>query len=67
MNVHEINQTIAILNDENLRNNLIIEASGGITLENISSYGKTDLDIISLGFITHSIKNLDLSLDIVND
>lgn len=67
MDVHEINQTIKILKDENLRYNLIIEASGGITPENIIHYGKTDLDIISLGFITHSTKNLDLSLEIVED
>ncbi|MDR3222581.1 MAG: carboxylating nicotinate-nucleotide diphosphorylase [Methanobrevibacter sp.] len=64
MNVDEINETIAILEKENLRDNLIIEVSGGINPENISDYGKTNVDVISLGFITHSVKSLDLSLNI---
>ncbi|MDR3290995.1 MAG: carboxylating nicotinate-nucleotide diphosphorylase [Methanobrevibacter sp.] len=64
MNVDEINETIAILEKENLRDNLIIEVSGGINPDNISAYGKTNVDVVSLGFITHSVKSLDLSLNI---
>jgi nicotinate-nucleotide pyrophosphorylase (carboxylating) len=40
------------------------EASGGITLENISSYRETGVDYISLGFLTHTIKALDISVKV---
>lgn len=43
---------------------IITEASGGITLENVSSYAKTEVDYISLGFLTHSVKALDISFNI---
>ncbi len=42
----------------------ILEASGGITEENILEVAKTGIDYISIGAITHSIKALDISLDI---
>ncbi len=43
---------------------IITEASGGITIENVSSYAKTEVDYISLGFLTHSAKALDISFNI---
>lgn len=42
----------------------ILEASGGITEETIVEVAKTGVDYIALGGITHSIKALDISLDI---
>jgi nicotinate-nucleotide pyrophosphorylase (carboxylating) len=38
------------------------EASGGITEKNIYDYAKCNVDFISVGALTHSIKSLDLSL-----
>lgn len=38
------------------------EASGGITEQTIAAFGKTGVDFISVGAITHSVKSLDLSL-----
>ncbi|NOX48285.1 MAG: carboxylating nicotinate-nucleotide diphosphorylase [Chlorobi bacterium] len=38
------------------------EASGGITLETIRDYGKSGVDYISVGALTHQIKSLDMSL-----
>ena len=64
MNPEEIQKTIEILNDFKLRENILIEVSGGITPENIGEFLETDIDIISLGFLTHSAKSLDLSLDL---
>ena len=43
---------------------IITEASGGITIDNVSSYAKTEVDYISLGFLTHSAKALDISFNI---
>jgi nicotinate-nucleotide pyrophosphorylase (carboxylating) len=41
-----------------------LEASGGITLENIADIAKTGVDYASSGWITHSAPNLDIALDI---
>ncbi len=41
---------------------IILEASGGITLRNVQAYAKTDVDYISVGALTHSVKSIDLSL-----
>ncbi|MGE5652818.1 MAG: carboxylating nicotinate-nucleotide diphosphorylase [Bacillota bacterium] len=42
----------------------ITEASGGITEANIAEVAKTGVDYISLGCLTHSIKALDISMNI---
>ncbi|TYR82283.1 carboxylating nicotinate-nucleotide diphosphorylase [Priestia megaterium] len=44
-------------------NHIITEASGGITLENLSSYKGVDVDYISLGALTHSVQSIDISLN----
>jgi len=41
------------------------EASGGINLGNIEEIAKTGVDIISVGALTHSLRAVDLSLEIV--
>lgn len=43
---------------------IVTEASGGITIENLSNYGGTGVDYISLGLLTHSVKALDISFNI---
>ena len=43
---------------------ILIEASGGITTENILEFASKQVDIVSLGELTHSAKTLDLSLEI---
>lgn len=40
------------------------EASGGITLDNLANYKDTGVDVISLGFLTHTIKSLDISVKV---
>ena len=42
----------------------MLEASGGINAKNISTYGKTGVDIISVGSVTNSVKGIDVSLEI---
>jgi nicotinate-nucleotide pyrophosphorylase (carboxylating) len=41
-----------------------LEASGGITLENVREVAGTGVDIISVGALTHSYKALDISLEL---
>ena len=41
-----------------------LEASGGITLERLASIGELGVDFVSSGALTHSVKAMDISLDI---
>jgi nicotinate-nucleotide pyrophosphorylase (carboxylating) len=43
---------------------LVLEASGGITLESAAAIAETGVDYLSSGAITHSAPNLDVALDI---
>src|SRR5437868_10727189 len=43
---------------------LVIEASGGVTLDNIAAIAATGVDYASSGWITHSAPTLDVALDI---
>ena len=65
MKPDEINSVLNTLKERRLREDVIIEVSGGITPENIIEYAKLDVDVISSGFITNSTKSLDLSLNII--
>jgi nicotinate-nucleotide pyrophosphorylase (carboxylating) len=42
----------------------LIEASGGITLDNVRAVAETGVDFISIGALTHSAKALDISLEL---
>lgn len=61
---NQIKKTIRMLKSQNLRDKVMIEASGGITSKNISKYGNTGVDIISVGSITNSVKGINMSLEI---
>ena len=41
-----------------------LEASGGITLDNVRAVAETGVDFISVGALTHSVKALDISLEL---
>lgn len=41
-----------------------LEVSGGITEQNIMEYALTHVDFMSIGMLTHSVKALDMSLEI---
>jgi nicotinate-nucleotide pyrophosphorylase (carboxylating) len=42
----------------------VIEASGGVTLENVRAIAETGVDVISVGALTHSARALDVSLEV---
>ena len=60
----QIKKAITVLKNQKLRNKVLLEASGGINSKNISAYGKTGVDIISVGSITNSVKGIDMSLEV---
>jgi len=48
-----------------VKGKVLIEASGGITLEKVREIAQTGVDLISIGSLTHSVKSLDISMEIV--
>lgn len=61
---NETKRIIDGLKAKQLRNKILIEVSGGITLDNVTEYARTGVDIISMGCLTHSPKALNMSLEI---
>src|SRR2546428_6089506 len=64
MQPDRILETIKLLKTKQLRDRVILEASGGIAKENIANYLKTGIDIISVGNITHSARSIDMSFEL---
>ena len=63
-NPDDISECLNKLEELGLRDNVLIEVSGGITKNNILDYAGLNIDIISLGALTHSTRSLDFSLRI---
>ncbi len=61
----QIKEAMALLKKAGLSGKLLLEASGGITSENLLEYASSGVDLISLGELTHSTKAFDLSLEMV--
>jgi nicotinate-nucleotide pyrophosphorylase (carboxylating) len=43
----------------------LVEASGGITVDRLREVAATGVDLLSLGYLTHSAPSLDLSLKVI--
>lgn len=63
----KIKQAITWLRQQGLYQRYLLEASGGITPETIKQFSSTGVDAVSLGCLTHSVRSLDLSLEIYHD
>jgi nicotinate-nucleotide pyrophosphorylase (carboxylating) len=64
MSIKDISKVLSALKEQGFRDKVIVEVSGGVNLENIVDYANTGVDVISTGFLTHSARSLDLSLEI---
>jgi len=60
----EIERCLARLSELGLREGRVYEASGGITPENVGEYAASGVDVISMGSLTHSVRALDVKLEI---
>ncbi len=49
---------------KSIQGSALIEASGGITLDNVRTIAETGVDFVSIGALTHSTKALDISLEL---
>jgi nicotinate-nucleotide pyrophosphorylase (carboxylating) len=45
---------------------VLLEISGGITEQNLLEYASEQVDVISMGALTHSVKALDISLEVAD-
>jgi nicotinate-nucleotide pyrophosphorylase (carboxylating) len=61
----QVKEAVFLFEKEGFSGKVLLEASGGISSENLLDYAETGVDLISLGELTHSVKALDISLEIV--
>jgi nicotinate-nucleotide pyrophosphorylase (carboxylating) len=59
MNIEDMRQAVRLVKGRTL-----IEASGGVTVENVRAVAETGVNFISVGALTHSPKALDISLEL---
>lgn len=59
MSIDELHRAVEIVGGR-----VETEASGGITLDNLHAVGATGVDFVSIGALTHSVKALDVSLEV---
>lgn len=64
MRPEKIREGVELLKREGLRDRVLLEASGGITPENVSEYAAAGVDVVSLGALTRSVRWIDFSLEI---
>lgn len=62
MSVDEMKRAV-----QGVKGRALLEASGGITLDNVRQIAETGVDIVSVGALTHSAKALDISLELEYD
>ena len=65
MNPGKVKNTLDALRKKGLRDRVIIELSGGITPDTIRDFAALDVDVISMGALTHTVKNFSVKLEIV--
>ncbi len=60
MSLKEMREAVSIAGGR-----VLLEASGGITVESIQEISQTGVDLISVGAITHSARSVDISLEVI--
>ncbi len=57
-----VSESVAALAARGLRSGLVLEVSGGITAETVPLWAGVDVDVISMGSLTHPVMYADVSL-----
>jgi nicotinate-nucleotide pyrophosphorylase (carboxylating) len=65
--IEQVKQAVSLLEKEGFLGKVVLEASGGIKAEDVTDYALAGVDVISMGELTHSVKALDVSLEIVEN
>ena len=66
MSPTKVRECLQLLSTSGLRDRLLIEASGGITKENVREYAATGVDVVSIGRLTYAARSLGFSLHVRN-
>jgi nicotinate-nucleotide pyrophosphorylase (carboxylating) len=67
MSLEGLRQAVAIRNAECEEDrSVLLEASGGVTLQTVRAIAETGIDRISIGALTHSAPALDIALDYID-
>ena len=66
MQPEKIEEAVSLIRKNHKGENIFIEASGGITLNNIIPYLKTGINAISIGALTHHAVSKDIKLDFIS-
>ena len=59
----QVREAVKALKTAGFFGKVLLEVSGGITEENLLEYASAKVGIISMGALTHSVKSLDISLE----
>jgi nicotinate-nucleotide pyrophosphorylase (carboxylating) len=62
----QVREAVKALEKAGFFGKVLLEVSGGITEQNLLEYASAQVDIISVGALTHRVKALDISLEITN-
>jgi nicotinate-nucleotide pyrophosphorylase (carboxylating) len=65
MNSGQVKTTLDALMKKGFRDRVIIEISGGIVPDTLRDFAALDVDVISMGALTHTVKNFSVKLEIV--
>jgi nicotinate-nucleotide pyrophosphorylase (carboxylating) len=65
MTPEDVKAAVEALKREGLRERVTLEVSGGVDGADLAVYAATGVDIISMGALTHTVRNFDVSLDIL--
>ena len=65
MSPEAVRETVGALAARGLRERVTLEVSGGVAGGALARYAATGIDIISMGALTHTVRNFDVSLDIL--
>ncbi|MFH1534123.1 MAG: carboxylating nicotinate-nucleotide diphosphorylase [Nitrospirota bacterium] len=65
MSAAEVSAAMKDIKGQRYYDDVLFEASGGITEKNVLEYAKTGVDVISMGCLTRNVENFDIGMEVV--
>jgi nicotinate-nucleotide pyrophosphorylase (carboxylating) len=67
MDEEQVAHCVSLVAASENRNQVLVEVSGGVSIETAPKFAKAGADLISVGVLTHSAPVLDIGLDLLNE
>jgi len=64
MSPRQVADTLTLLKNAGLRDHVTVEVSGGIDETTLAGYAESGADVISMGSLTHTVRNFSVTLEI---